>query len=82
MVVGKLVVVDMVWLLFEVMGVRIWFMGEVFECVNVVKIVGNFMLVVVIESMVEVSVFICVYGVGVVEFFELMISMLFVVLVY
>lgn len=68
--------------LLEVLGAKLWPMGDLPERANVVKLAGNFMIVTAIESMAEASVLARAYGVSAADFIELMTSTLFASPVY
>ena len=68
--------------LLELMGAKLWPMGDAPERANVVKLAGNFMIVTAIESMAEASVLARAYGVSSADFIELMTSTLFASPVY
>lgn len=68
--------------LLEVLGAKLWPMGDLPERANVVKLAGNFMIVTAIESMAETSVLARAYGVSAADFIELMTSTLFASPVY
>jgi 3-hydroxyisobutyrate dehydrogenase-like beta-hydroxyacid dehydrogenase len=76
-VAGKPPAVERVRPLLEAMGGRIWPMGEAPERANVVKIAGNFMLGVAIESMAEASVLARAHGVSAGDFLDVMTNTLF-----
>lgn len=68
--------------LLELMGAKLWPMGDAPERANVVKLAGNFMIVTAIESMAEASVLARAYGVSAADFIGLMTSTLFASPVY
>lgn len=74
---GNPVVIERVRPLLEVMGSRIWPLGDAPERANVVKIAGNFMLGAAIESMAEASALTRAHGVSAADFLEVMTSTLF-----
>jgi 3-hydroxyisobutyrate dehydrogenase-like beta-hydroxyacid dehydrogenase len=82
LVAGQASVIEKVKPLLEVLGAKLWPMGDAPERANVVKLAGNFMLVTAIESMAEASVLTRAYGVSTADFLELMTSTLFASPVY
>jgi 3-hydroxyisobutyrate dehydrogenase-like beta-hydroxyacid dehydrogenase len=82
LVAGQASVIEKVKPLLEVMGAKLWPMGDAPERANVVKLAGNFMIVTAIESMAEASVLARAYGVSTADFLELMTSTLFAAPVY
>jgi len=74
---GKPHVIERVRALLDVMGSRIWPLGDAPERANVVKIAGNFMLGAAIESMAEASALTRAHGVSAADFLEVMTSTLF-----
>lgn len=74
---GKPHVIERVRPLLEVLGSRIWPLGDAPERANVVKIAGNFMLGAAIESMAEASALTRAHGVSAADFLEVMTSSLF-----
>jgi 3-hydroxyisobutyrate dehydrogenase-like beta-hydroxyacid dehydrogenase len=74
---GKPHVIERVRPLLDVMGSRIWSLGDAPERANVVKIAGNFMLGAAIESMAEASALARAHGVSAADFLEVMTSTLF-----
>lgn len=77
LVAGKPHVIERVRPLLEVMGSRIWPLGESLERANVVKIAGNFMIGAAIESMAEASALTRAHGVSAADFLEVMTNSLF-----
>ena len=77
LVAGKPHVIERVRPLLEVMGSRIWPLGEAPERANVVKIAGNFMIGAAIESMAEASALTRAHGVSSADFLEVMTNSLF-----
>ena len=77
LVAGKPHVIERVRPLLEVMGSRIWSLGEAPERANVVKIAGNFMIGAAIESMAEASALTRAHGVSAADFLEVMTNSLF-----
>ncbi|KLD63683.1 NAD(P)-dependent oxidoreductase [Dyella japonica] len=77
LVAGKPHVVERVRSLLEVMGSRIWPLGEAPERANVVKIAGNFMIGAAIESMAEASALTRAHGVSAADFLDVMTNSLF-----
>ncbi|MGO4504749.1 MULTISPECIES: NAD(P)-dependent oxidoreductase [unclassified Dyella] len=77
LVAGKPHVIERVRPLLEVMGSRIWPLGESPERANVVKIAGNFMIGAAIESMAEASALTRAHGVSAADFLEVMTNSLF-----
>jgi 3-hydroxyisobutyrate dehydrogenase-like beta-hydroxyacid dehydrogenase len=63
--------------LLDVLGSRLWPVGEAPERANVVKLAGNFMLATAIESMAEASALTRAHGVSAADFLEIMTSTLF-----
>ena len=82
LVAGQASVIEKVKPLLEVMGAKLWPMGDAPERANVVKLAGNFMIVTAIESMAEASVLARAYGVSTADFLDLMTSTLFAAPVY
>jgi 3-hydroxyisobutyrate dehydrogenase-like beta-hydroxyacid dehydrogenase len=76
-VAGRVSVVEQVRPLLEVLGSRLWPVGEEAERANVVKLAGNFMLASAIESMAEASALTRAHGVSAADFLEIMTSTLF-----
>jgi len=76
-VAGQASVVQSVRPLLEVLGSRLWPVGEAPERANVVKLAGNFMLAAAIESMAEASALTRAHGVSADEFLQIMTSTLF-----
>ena len=76
-VAGRASVVEQVRPLLEVLGSRLWPVGEEAERANVVKLAGNFMLASAIESMAEASALTRAHGVSAADFLEIMTSTLF-----
>jgi 3-hydroxyisobutyrate dehydrogenase-like beta-hydroxyacid dehydrogenase len=74
---GRSHAIERVRPLLEVMGSRIWLLGEAPERANVVKIAGNFMIGAAIESMAEASALTRAHGVSAADFLEVMTSTLF-----
>lgn len=77
LVAGKPHVIERVRPLLEVMGSRIWPLGEEPERANVVKIAGNFMIGAAIESMAEASALTRAHGVSAADFLDVMTNSLF-----
>lgn len=77
LVAGKPHVIERVRSLLEVMGSRIWPLGEAPERANVVKIAGNFMIGAAIESMAEASALTRAHGVSAADFLDVMTNSLF-----
>ena len=77
LVAGKPHVIERVRPLLDVMGSRIWPLGESPERANVVKIAGNFMIGAAIESMAEASALTRAHGVSAADFLEVMTNSLF-----
>jgi 3-hydroxyisobutyrate dehydrogenase-like beta-hydroxyacid dehydrogenase len=77
LVAGKPHVIERVRPLLDVMGSRIWPLGESPERANVVKIAGNFMIGAAIESMAEASALTRAHGVSSADFLEVMTNSLF-----
>jgi 3-hydroxyisobutyrate dehydrogenase-like beta-hydroxyacid dehydrogenase len=77
LVAGKPHVIERVRPLLEVMGSRIWPLGEAPERANVVKIAGNFMIGAAIESMAEASALTRAHGVSAADFLDVMTNSLF-----
>ena len=77
LVAGKPHVIERVRPLLDVMGSRIWPLGEAPERANVVKIAGNFMIGAAIESMAEASALTRAHGVSAADFLEVMTNSLF-----
>ncbi len=82
LVAGQASAIEKVKPLLELMGAKLWSMGDAPERANVVKLAGNFMIVTAIESMAEASVLARAYGVSAADFIELMTSTLFASPVY
>ena len=76
-VAGHPAVVESVRPLLEVLGSRLWPVGEAPERANVVKLAGNFMLASAIESMAEATALTRAHGVSAADFLEIMTSTLF-----
>ncbi|HET6803864.1 MAG TPA: NAD(P)-dependent oxidoreductase [Frateuria sp.] len=76
-VAGQAHAVESVRPLLEVLGSRLWPVGEAPERANVVKLAGNFMLASAIESMAEASALTRAHGVAAADFLEIMTSTLF-----
>lgn len=76
-VAGQPDAVERVRPLLEVLGSRLWPVGEAPERANVVKLAGNFMLATAIESMAEASALTRAHGVSAAEFLGIMTSTLF-----
>ena len=77
LVAGSAALVEQVRPLLEVMGSRIWPLGDAPERANVAKIAGNFMLASAIESMAEATALTRAYGVSAADFLEVMTNTLF-----
>lgn len=77
LVAGKPSAIEKVRPLLEVMGRRVWPLGEAPERANVAKIAGNFMLASAIESMAEATALTRAHGVSAADFLEVMTSTLF-----
>ena len=77
LVAARPALVEQVRPLLEVMGSRVWPLGEAPERANVAKIAGNFMLASAIESMAEATALTRAHGVSAVDFLEVMTSTLF-----
>lgn len=77
LVAGKPHVIERVRALLDVMGSRIWPLGETPERANVVKIAGNFMIGAAIESMAEASALTRAHGVSAADFLDVMTNSLF-----
>lgn len=82
LVAGQASAIEMAKPLLELMGAKLWPMGDAPERANVVKLAGNFMIVTAIESMAEASVLARAYGVSAADFIGLMTSTLFASPVY
>lgn len=76
-VAGKPDAVERVRPLLDVLGSRLWPLGEAPERANVAKIAGNFMLVTAIESMAEASALTRAHGISAADFLEIMTGTLF-----
>lgn len=74
---GKSAALEQVRPLLDLMAARVWPLGEEPERANVVKIGGNFMLGVAIESMAEASALARSHGVSAADFLEVMTQTLF-----
>lgn len=74
---GQPAAIERVRPLLEVMGSKVWPMGEVPERANVAKIAGNFMLASAIESMAEASALTRAHGISAADFLEVMTNTLF-----
>jgi len=74
---GKPSAIDKARPLLEVMGSKLWPMGESPERASVAKIAGNFMLASAIESMAEATALTRAHGVSAADFLEVMTSTLF-----
>ena len=74
---GKAAVIERVRPLLEVMGSRIWPLGDAPDRANVVKIAGNFMIGAAIESMAEASALTRAHGVSAADFLDVMTNTLF-----
>lgn len=77
LVAGKPSAVEKVRPLLEVMGRRVWPLGEAPERASVAKIAGNFMLASAIESMAEATALTRAHGISAADFLEVMTSTLF-----
>ena len=76
-VAGRPSVIERVRPLLEVLGSRLWPVGDDAERANVVKLAGNFMLAAAIESMAEASALTRAHGVSAADFLEVMTNTLF-----
>lgn len=76
-VAGQTGAVETVHPLLEVLGSRIWPVGETPDRANVVKLAGNFMLAAAIESMAEACALTRAHGVDAADFLQIMTSTLF-----
>jgi len=74
---GQPGVVEAVRPLLEVLGSRLWPVGEAPERANVVKLAGNFMLATAIESMAEACALTRAHGVEAADFLDIMTNTLF-----
>lgn len=74
---GKPAAIEKVLPLLQVMGSKVWPMGEAPARASVVKIAGNFMLATAIESMAEATALTRAYGISAADFLEVMTSTLF-----
>jgi len=70
-------VIESVRPLLDVLGSRLWPVGEAPERANAVKLAGNFMLASAIESMAEASALARAHGVSAADFLEIMTGTLF-----
>lgn len=77
LVAGKPAVIEKVRPLLDVMGRKVWPLGDAPERASVAKIAGNFMLASAIESMAEATALTRAYGVSAADFLEVMTSTLF-----
>lgn len=77
LVAGKPSAIDKVRPLLELMGSKLWPMGEATERASVAKIAGNFMLASAIESMAEACALTRAHGVSAADFLEVMTHTLF-----
>ncbi|MEO7052247.1 MAG: NAD(P)-dependent oxidoreductase, partial [Rhodanobacter sp.] len=76
LVAARAALVEQVRPLLEVMGSKVWSLGEAPERANVAKIAGNFMLASAIESMAEATALTRAHGVSAADFLEVMTSTL------
>lgn len=74
---GKRSAIEKVAPLLEVMGSKVWPMGDAPERANVAKIAGNFMLASAIESMAEACALTRAHGISAADFLEVMTNTLF-----
>jgi len=74
---GEASTIERVRPLLEVMGSRIWPLGEAPERACVAKIAGNFMLASAIESMAEASALVRAHGISAADFLDVMTGTLF-----